>query len=81
MPHTLIIQGLRDDITEEEVAEMMKSDLEILKMTLNKDNQEIHGTQAILDVVADPAVVDQLAERYDGRIVDGRPLRVRSTLY
>lgn len=81
MAHTLIIQGFRHGITDEEILELLKSRLEVVKLTVNRDHEDLHGVQAIVDVIADPAVLSQLEERFDGMIVDGRPLRVRSMLY
>ncbi len=81
MAHTLMIQGFRDDITDEEILELLKNRLDVVKVTVNRDNMERHGVQVIADVIADPAVLSQLEERFDGMIVDGKPLRVRSMLY
>ncbi len=81
MAHTLMIQGFRDDITDEEILELLKNRLDVVKVTVNRDNMELHGVQVIADVIADPAVLSQLEERFDGMIVDGKPLRVRSMLY
>jgi hypothetical protein len=76
-----MIQGFRDDITDEEIQKLLESRLDVVKLTVNRDHKELHGVQAIVDVIADPAVLSQLEERFDGMIVDGRPLRVRSMLY
>ena len=81
MAKTLLIQGISDEISDDEILERLQKHLTVLKITINRDNTALHGVQAVLDVSEDPGVLEQIAERFDGMIVDGKRLRVRSMLY
>ncbi len=81
MATTMLIQGISDEMTDEEIRERLEKRLTVLKLTINRDNTELHGVQAIVDTADDPGVLEQIAERFDGMIVDGQRLRVRSMLY
>jgi hypothetical protein len=81
MAKTIMIQGISDELSDDEIRERLQKHLSILDLSINRDNTALHGVQAIVEVSEDPGVLDQIAERFDGMYVDGKRLRVRSMLY
>ena len=81
MAKTLMIQGISDQLTDDEIRERLQKRVTVLKLSINRDNMALHGVQVIADVAEDPGVLEQIAERFDGMYVDGQRLRVRTMLY
>jgi RNA recognition motif-containing protein len=82
MPTEVFIRNLPDGTTEEFLREFLSNSVEIIEIKFISDpNPNTTDCQALVLVDLPHYDAEQLANRFNGRIVDGHTLRVVASLY
>jgi RNA recognition motif-containing protein len=82
MTSTILIRNLPDDITEEAVREAVGHYLPVTKVEIVPDpNEMTSDKQAVLHAEIPTFEAEAFAQRFNGRIVQGRQVRVTAMLF
>ena len=82
MTSTILIRNLPDDITEEALREALGQHLPVGKLEIMPDpNETTSDKQAVVHADIPKFEADAFAQRFNGRIIQGREVRVSAMLF